>query len=647
MKEDVMDEQGNRGPWKRTVPPKMPVRTPVMFAVLMLWIVPVLRAQNVTVNATVDATTIGVKEHVSYSIEVKGGQLSQIATPQPPKADGLNVVSRFASTSQNISLFNGRMQQSVSYQWDYVPVREGAVSIPSVTVKVGSKSYRTKAIGLTVVAQAQRPARRRPDPFAQLTNPFARGATPPHDAGSGEPDAKDLFIRVVPSTRSAYQNEQVTIEYQLFFREGIQLRQSRLTDSWDAEGFWREEMDVDTRPIPRSVVENGLRFNTIVLKRAAVFPTHPGKLHVDPLRIETEAVEPTRSRDPFARFFSSSRFVPVDVASDPLTIDAKPLPAGAPAGFNGAVGQFQMIAQLDRATVEVGASVQVKVVIRGAGNLATLSAPVLHTPGAFEKYDPQVESSIDRSGSEIRGTKTFTFVLVPRSHGTFDLPPVRFIYFDPKLGHYQTHATTLPAVHVTGDEVAVPAASATAAGLPVDDIAGLLTDRADWEALHQTPLHESVWAYAWLFIPLLSLGGLTLYHRRSLRLATDRKYARNRRAHPLARKHLKRAETLLLDNEPRALYADVEQAVLSFIGNRLNIAETGLTRAQLDGHLAETDVPGDVRVRLAHLLEECDRMRFAPVLPDRNTMRTALDRAAELIVELDGYFKQQTATVGG
>jgi hypothetical protein len=96
-----------------------------------------------------------------------------------------------------------------------------------------------------------------------------------------------MFIRAVPSKRQAFQNEQITIEYALYFRTGIQLRQSRLADSWDAEGFWREELEIEARPIPQTVVVDGLRYNTIVLKRVAVFPTRTGSLRIDPLRIES------------------------------------------------------------------------------------------------------------------------------------------------------------------------------------------------------------------------------------------------------------------------------------------------------------------------------------------------------------------------
>ena len=619
--------------------------TPVVLALAAMALAAGPVGAQPKVTASVNETTVGTEERVVYTVTVDGGQLSQIETPQAPEAEGLTLVQRYPSTSRNISIVNGNMQQSVGFQWTYQPNGEGTARIGPARVTVAGKTYETEPITLTVVPQAQRPARgRRRDPFAGFLDPFAdRDPEPPKEE---TPAPEDLFIRVVPSRRTAYQNEQLTVEYQLFFRDGIQLRQSRLTDSWDAEGFWREELDVDTRPIPRDVVEGGLRYHTIVLKRAAVFPTHAGELRIDPLRIETEAILPQRTRDPFESFFlRSRRYRPVEVASAPLTIRVKPLPPDAPPGFKGAVGQFRMVTRVDRTSLEVGESIQLKVVLSGDGNFATLEAPPFTAPNVFEQYEPEVASSIDRSGRRIRGTKTFTYVLVPRSHGTYELPPVTFSYFDPQAGRYRTLSSEPRVIHVTGTAETTPPVGATAAGLPVDDIAGLLTDGASWTRTARRPLHRNPWTYALLLLPALVLGGLMLYQRHTRRLATDVSYARNRRAHPMARKHLREAEALLRRNEPRAFYAEVERAVLGFVGNRLNIAETGLTRTQLDERLARAGIPAELREDLRRLLDECDRIRFAPILPDRAAMEAARDRAGRLIVAFDACLRQESPPV--
>ena len=594
--------------------------------------------QDVAVLASVEETTVGDDETVVYGIEVKGASFADVETPEPPPTEGLVLEQSIPSTRSNVAYVSGRLERGISFEWRYRPVRQGTARILPTTVVVNGEPYRTEPIRLTVVPQAQRPRRSSAsrDPFASL---FGRPPRPDPADDEPEEDAgivpKDLFIRAIPSQEEAYLNEQVNIEYRLYFRNGIQLRQSRLADSWDAEGFWREDLDVENRPIPRSTVEDGLRYNTITLKRVAVFPTHAGELTVDPLRIEAEALAARSSRDPFGRFFPSrGRYESVELASEPVEIEAKPLPEGAPPSFEGAVGAFRMTTEVSRRRVEVGEPVEVRVQVSGTGNLATLEAPPLAASDAFERYDPQVDLNLNRSLQVVRGTKTFTYVLVPRENGTFELPEIAFSYFDPEAGRYETARSEPVRVEVTGE--APPALDRSAADrLPSGDIAGLLVDGGAWRRTSEVPLYRRAWPYAALFLPLLALGGLFAYRRHATRLETDPEYARHRRAHPTARAHLRQAESLLKQDRPRAFYASIERAVLGFVGDRLNLAPSGLTRQQLDERLAARAVAEPERHALHALLDECDRARFAPSRPTHTAMEQAHDRAADLIVRLD------------
>lgn len=610
-------------------------RLPYLVFALVVGLAGDVAAQDPQVLASVSSTTIGMEETVTFTVEVRAQSLSGVTTPSPPEVRGMSLLQAFPSTQQSMSIVNGRTSQGVAYSWTYRPVSEGRTSFPALTVRVGDRDYHTTPVDVDVVPQSQRPQRRaapnRLDPFSALRTPL--------DDPSPEaivPDDKDLFIRVIPSSRAPYQNEQVLIRYQLFFRDGIQLRSSRLTDSWDAEGFWREELDVDARPIPRIVVENGLRFNTITLKRAALFPTHAGELQVDPLRIESEAQLPSRSRDPFAQFFSMrSQYLPVELASTPLTITAKPLPPDAPQSFRGAVGQFGMIVDLDRTEVPVGGSVQLTVTLTGSGNIATLASPGIEVPGAFERYDPQIETVIDRSGDHLQGSKRFRYVFVARSNGEFEFPGVSFSYFDPDRGAYREVNSSARTVTVSGSADDTPVARAMSGGFPVDDIAGPWMDPATWVRTDRAPLHRRPWPYLALLLPALLAAGVYLGDRRARHLAANPALGRRRRAHPLARKHLKRAMELQNAREYRQFYEEVSAAILGFIGNRLDVAEHGLTRERLDERLAMGRIPVEVRRELYEFLDACDRARFGPIEPESRAVDADRERASRLLVLLD------------
>lgn len=602
-------------------------------------------AQTVSIQASVSETSIGTEEQITYNLEIKGVTFSDVTTPQPPETESLVLLSPVPSTQRNMTFINGELQQSVSFRWTYRPTREGDAQLGAMRVTVKGSTYETEAIRINVVSQDQRPRRQTPTrslwPFGNPTQP----AVPDDTENSRDISEENMFIRVITSAHRALQNEQITLEYQLFFRDGIQPRQSRLAGSWDAEGFWREEFDVESRPIPRSAIENGLRYNMIVLKRVAVFPTHPGSLQVDPLRIESEVYNPFRSTDPFDQFFSlRNQYNTIELASPAVNIEAVPFPGNTPLGFSGAVGIFRLDTQADRTEIEVGEPIQVTVTISGSGNIATLDAPSFTPPGVFEQYDPEVNTSINRATSIIQGRKTFTYVLVPRSNGTFEIPSITFAFYNPDAGRYTTLRSDPIPIHVSGTMDQALARGITASGLPVDDIAGPMISTGSWISTETVALYRKRWIYFTLVIPLILVGVIYAYHRHVVRITTDKEYARNRMAHPLARKHLKQADLLLKKNQPHLFYEEIERAILGFIGNRLNIAEHGQTREQLDIFLIDLGIGDGTRMELRRLLDECDQARFAPVLPDRTAMERARDQAAKLIIEVDEAASQQTST---
>ena len=94
-----------------------------------------------------------------------------------------------------------------------------------------------------------------------------------------------------------------------------------------------------------------------------------------------------------------------------------------------------------------------ELIVQGEGNLRGLAAPIIDFPGDFEVFPPEVTETIDRSGSRIRGSKTYTYVLIPRSPGEKNIPPVEMSYFDAESGLYATSASEPLRLDVTGDPV--------------------------------------------------------------------------------------------------------------------------------------------------------------------------------------------------
>lgn len=608
--------------------PRMAARLSTILIASAMLLASSVQAQSgsdVSISTEARPSEVATDEVVTYSIQVQGAPRSAIETPDAPQTNNLALESAPPTVDAELSFDGGGLTRRVTIEWRFKPVQVGIGRIQPVTLRVRDEEYTTEEIRVRIVPQSQR--------TGHASRPSRDLASPSDPAGGSSASPlgpRDLFIRATSSADTAYQNEQVTVEYSLYFRPGIRLRQSRMAEAWDAPGFWREELDVASRPTPRSTDLYGQTYRSIVLKRVALFPTRTGSLLVDPLRIETEArPQPQMGRrDAIPR----SRYEPVTLSSEELRIVARSLPPEPPPAFDGAVGEYALETDVSADSVSVGEAVEVTARIHGSGNIATVSPPLFDPPSDFDVYDPSVQTDVDRSGSVIRGTKRFRYTLVPRSNGGYTLPPVTFSYFSPESATYETLRSGPMTLHVTGD-VPPRATSRTGHGLPVGDIAGPM-EAERWVRVDRPSLYAQPWAYAVMLVPAVLAAGVLAYRRFDWGSGES---PSEPNALEAAQPHLQVAHQRLRDGDERGFYEAVEQSVLAFFDARITDFRpaSGQMRDTLDRCLAEHDVSDPTRTALRELLDSCDEAQFSPTEPSYDAMEATLDHAQTLLRRLD------------
>ena len=582
--------------------------------------------KEVSITTQARPSEVGTAGTVTLEIEIQGASLSAIGTPDPPRTANLVLQEATPVTKRQLSFDSGRLTRRITFAWRFRPMRVGIARIRPMPLRIKGEKYETREIRVRVVPQSQRP-KAMPKGHAQ-TSP----SDPTSTARPARLGARDLFIEATASADTVYQNQQVIVEYRLFFRPGIRLRRSRMADAWDASGFWREELDVENRPSPQQRTRNGTTYETIMLKRVALFPTKTGRLTVAPLQIETEArAQPQlgQRNGPIAR----SQYESVTLASDSTTIHARPLPPNAPSAFDGAVGQFSMNTQVGAGSVAVGADIDLTARIQGSGNLAIVSPPVVAPPADVPAYDPAVETTIERDEAAIRGEKTFRFALVPQASGTYTLPPVQFAYFDPETERYETLRSAARELQVTG-EAGSKAESRTGNGLPIGEIAGSMSAPNTWIRSDRAPLYAQPWAYVAAAIPLLlALGGVA-YRRRP---STDPPDSTTDETVEEAQRRLQSARTHRRNGDVQAFFEEIERTMLAFLKRRLDLprAASRMTAEDLAQELAQYSVPDAERTALCSLLDTCNQMQFTPARPTDADMADAYDRTETLLRRLD------------
>ncbi|MEK7953862.1 hypothetical protein [Luteolibacter soli] len=188
-----------------------------------------------------------------------------------------------------------------------------------------------------------------------------------------------------------------------------------------------------------------------------------------------------------------------------LTFQSKPLPPGAPEGFENAVGQFNMKVATGATDLHEGDPVTLEISVSGSGNLDALNPPKLLDADGWKIYD----ASSDERGEERRelsGEVIFRQFMRPLKLQKA-IPPFKLVYFDPAKGSYETALSDAIPLNVLPSTAAgIMAAPPPALSMPLEemtDILGVVNPNA---ALLSNKLRLPSWS--WQIIPVLLALGL-------------------------------------------------------------------------------------------------------------------------------------------
>ncbi len=560
-------------------------------------------AQDVSARAFLTPGSVSLNGQFVLNVEVRGVQ----RTDADPDLPVMGSFGRYlgASSSTNMQVINGVTTISMIIQYRYQAMEEGTFDIGPVRVRAGGQVLATDPVTLTVTAAP-------PSSQGQVP-PTRQGAQPPPEDVSGvSPD--DLFILAEVSKREVYENEPVVVRYRLFTR--VNVSSYSVTQTGGNEGFWVEDVPQTQNPQVEQVVRNGVQYATAVLRHSVLFPTGPGTKTVEPMSVEARVRVQRRSRDPFQDFFNRGSLfgtdVPTLVSSDPVDVEVLPLPAeGRPGSFTGLVGRLDVTASVDRTDVETNEAVTLSVRVAGEGNLRGLGAPAIEFSRDFEVFPPEVSESIDRSGARISGTKTYEYVLIPRTPGAKTIPSIEMSYFDTGSGRYATTETEPLSLSVTGDAVLIAPGLRTGVETLREDIRFIRIAPPRFAVADDT-IFDNPGFWIVTLLPLVAMLGALGSRWHQDRLEGDVAFARGRRAGRIARKRLGRAQSLTSDADVREFYAEVERALRGFLADKLNLAEAGFMSDSAESALSARGVAPETVREYLECLGVCDRARFAP-----------------------------------
>ena len=555
-----------------------------------------ISAADLQVAARLSADKAGTDDAVALTVTVQGD--TPDGAPQLPPLDGFRLLGG-PSISQQVSIVNMSMSKSVTYTWELQPLRTGTLTIDSVTVQGGGKTYKTRPLTLEVIqgsVQQGRPGRGRSPFDGFFEDPFQPQA---RQSAPGE-----VRLRVVPDKRTAYAGEQITLTTELLTQ--VQVRGLSQDKAPGYDGFWVETVELPPQPEGRWVEVDGKRFMAYPIRKDLLFANAPGTKTLAPVEFRLQVVA---AEGPFG--FGSVR--ELTRASAPVELTIKEWPAaGKPEGFAGAVGQFTVDAVTDKVEVREGDALAYRLTIRGTGNLKTLPPPAFPVLPDCKIYDPKEEQKIASKSGTLSGSRTWEWVVIPGSRQLLKIPAITFAWFDPAKGTYASARTPERSIFVKPGEPGGTAAPMVVAGgeevkAVGRDLAWISTDERPLEMEH-APLEGRAWFLILLALPFLGNLGLWLALRQRRARAADPARTRARRAAAAASARIDEARRA----EGVEFHRLVRSALAGFAGDRAGRAGEGLSLEELDAMLASKGADGPLRGRVRAFMEERDRALYAP-----------------------------------
>ncbi|MGE5680896.1 MAG: BatD family protein, partial [Bacillota bacterium] len=386
-----------------------------------------------------------------------------------------------------------------------------------------------------------------------------------------------------------------------------------------------------------------------ILKKAALFPTQTGDLSVTPFELKIPVVVPRQQRrrgnDIFDEFFNDPFFnqgqtVEYNAKSNTIKVTVLPLPQeNVPASFKGAVGQYTLSAVMDKNTVKENEPVSLKINITGTGNVNLIDLPEIKLPAGFEKYEPKVNTQVNRASNTVTGQKTIEYLIVPRIQGQRVIEPVEFTYFNPGTKKYVTLKSPEFNLNIekgdgTSNQTAATGFNKEDVKLLGEDIRFIKTSSGDLSKEGEYTLF-SFWFWTLSVLPLIALGGVIAYKKKQDKLSGNVQLMRYQRAEKMARNRLKAAQKSLEAKDQKNFYSEISLALFGYIEDKFHIPKAEFTVDHAVEVLHNNKVPEAMVAEVRNSLEKCEYARFAPVTDGISAMNEMYENAVRIIVELE------------
>ena len=543
------------------------------------------------------------------------------------------------SSSSSFQIVNGHTSQSSSITYTFVLVAEtpGTYTIGSASVQVDGKVVKSRAVQIKVLPSGSDTPPQGGTSSTQNAHSQQTAPSGSMSRGGQGVDAKDLFMTATASRTTVHEQEAILLTYKIYTLVDLTQLEGKLPT---LDGFQIQEIQLPRNKEFTLEQYKGQNYRTVVWSQYVLFPQKSGKLTIPAITYEGVVMMRNRNIDPFEAFFNGTGAyteVKRKITTPAITLNVQPLPT-KPAGFSGGVGTFTATSSISANEVSANDAVTLKLTVKGSGNMKLISTPEIPFPKGFETYDAQVNDNFQLTRDGLSGTKEFEYLFVPRHAGTYQIPAIKFIYFDTNTRTYKSIATESYMLKVKKAK--------GGSGQTVTDYSGLQQDvqqlGQDIRFIKQgeVTFHQpedkffGTWRYYVAYVvPLLLFAIALLLGLERMKANANVALSRGRKANKVALRRLKKAKRLLAAHDQSRFYDEVLRALWGYAGDKCNMSQETLNKENIAQALASRQVSEERIQQFIRVLGDCEFARYAPGDANQNmehVYASALDAITQM-----------------
>lgn len=541
--------------------------------------------------------------------------------------------------SSSIQIVNGKRTESSQTTYSYIlrPVKAGKFTLPKARAVVDGKEIYSRAATVEVLGSGS-------------SESAQQGASQTQASGgaSSEASGSDIFLVLSLDRTNVVVGEPIKAVLKLYQRTNIAGFEG--ADFPDFDGFWSQETLVPANIQFVRESYNGQIYNAAVLREYALVPQHSGTIEIDPAELVclVNVRVSSGGSSLFDGFFDEYTTMRRKVASKPVSVRVRPLPSGAPASFAGGVGVFSVTASLTRDTLAAHEAASLVLNVTGRGNISLLETPKITFPLDVESYDPKVSGNVTANG--LAGTKIYEYPFIPRSAGDFEIGPVLYSYYDVEQHKYVTvdagvlHLNVERGTEYEGTSVQVSGYTGQKVANRGADIRYISMKSGDFMRKGEFFLGSGMF---WIVSVALVLVALLLWAilKNVAARRADVAGMKHRKANKMALKRLRIAGELLKQNRYSEFYAELHNALLGYMSDKLNMPVAELSKDRMSEVLLLNGVQDAYVLELMAILDSCEYARYAPSTGNQ-AMATDYEKAVEVISSIDSNMKTRKTSAG-